>query len=81
MERSYYGSELVAGRIGTEIVMALSYRLIFFGITINGPSHVYDDNISVINKWYIPYSIPEKNKNSIDYHKLREALAEVFIWL
>ena len=50
MERSYYGSELVAGRIGTEIVMALSYRLIFFGITINGPSHVYDDNISVIKK-------------------------------
>ena len=38
VEISTYGSELYGGGIGTELFIALRYRLTILGIPINGPS-------------------------------------------
>ena len=48
VEKSTYGSELVAARIAPEKVMALRYQLRMIGVPIEGPTMMYGDNQSIV---------------------------------
>ncbi len=45
------------------------------GVTINGPTYVYGDNMSVIKNTSKPHSTLRKKSNIICYHFVREAVS------
>jgi hypothetical protein len=75
VESSTYGSELVAGRIATELAMEMRYKLRMLGVPIDGAVTMYGDNMSVIQSTSAPSSILKKKHNAIAWHHLREAVA------
>ena len=75
VESSTYGSELVAARIATELIIEVRYNLRMLGVKIDGPAWMLGDNQSVIMNTTIPSSGPRKKHNAIAYHRVREAIA------
>ena len=75
VESSTYGSELVAGRIATEMAMEMRYKLRMLGVPIDGAVTMYGDNMSVIQSTSVPSSVLKKKHNAIAWHRLREAVA------
>jgi hypothetical protein len=75
IETSTYGSEFTALRIATEHIIALRYKLRTLGVPIQGPTHTFCDNNSVVLSSTIPGSILKKKHNAISYHKVRETIA------
>jgi hypothetical protein len=75
VEASSFGSELVALRIATEMIVALRYKLRMFGVPVDGPTDVFCDNKSVVTNTSVPTSTLSKKHNSICYHLVREAQA------
>ncbi len=45
------------------------------GIPIDGATHIYGDNISVINNTLKPESELKKKNNAVCYHTVRESIA------
>ena len=74
VETSTYGSEFVAMRIATEMILALRNTLRMMGVPIDGPANVFCDNNRVVLSSTIPGSVLKKKHNSIAYHKVRETL-------
>ena len=62
-------------RQAVELIKSLRYKLRMFGIPINGPADVFDDNESVFKNVSIPTSILSKKQHSISYHSCRESVA------
>jgi len=79
VETSTHGVELIATRIGVEIIESLRFKLRSFGIPIEGPSVVYCDNQSVVHNAQRPESVLKKKHNSVSYHKIRESVAAEII--
>ena len=75
VESSTYGSELVAARIATEMVMEMRITLRALGVPVKGPSYLFGDNLSVVTNTTIPSSSLKKKHNAIAYHRVREAVA------
>ena len=75
VETSTFGSEFVAMRQATELILALHYKLRMFGIPIDGPTRVYGDNGAVISNSSIPTLTLTKKHNEICYHRVSEAVA------
>ena len=75
VESSTFGSEFVALRLATELVMSLRYKLRMFGIPIDGHTDIYCDNESVYKNVSHVDSQLKKKHNSICYHRVREAVA------
>jgi hypothetical protein len=75
VESSTYGSEFVAMRIATELIIALRNDLRLLGIPIVGSANVFCDNQSVVLNSTLPSSMLKKRHNSISYHKVRESIA------
>jgi hypothetical protein len=75
VEASTYGSEFVAMRIASEMIITLRYNLRVLGIPIDGPANVFCDNMSVVTSATIPSSVLKKKHNAISYHKVRESIA------
>ncbi len=48
VESSTYGSEMVASRIATEMVIAMRYNLRMLGVPVVGPTLMLGDNQSVV---------------------------------
>jgi hypothetical protein len=46
-----------------------------FGIPVNGPADIFDDNESVFKNISNPTSILSKKQHSISYHSCRESVA------
>jgi hypothetical protein len=44
-------------------------------VTLNGPTFVYGDNMSVVHNTQRPESVLKKKSNSICYHSVRESAA------
>ena len=61
--------------IATDMVEALRYTLICFGMPLEGPAEVFCDNMSVVKNPSIPTSAYNKSHNAIYYHRFREAQA------
>ena len=75
VESSTYGSEFVALRIATEMLLALRTSLRMLGVPINGPADVFCDNNSVVQSSTIPGSVLKKKHNAVSFHKVRETIA------
>ena len=75
VESSTFGSEFVALRIATELLISLRYKLRMFGIPITGPASVFCDNESVYKNVASVESTLKKKHNSICFHRVRESIA------
>jgi hypothetical protein len=75
VETSTYGSELVAGRIAAELIIATRYKLMMLGIKIEETSLLVGDNMSVVLNTTIPSSMLKKKHQACNYHKIRETIA------
>ena len=75
VETSTYGSELVAARIATELIMEMRYKLRMLGVPLLGSAVLYGDNQSVVLNTTVPSSTLKKKHNAIAYHRVREAIA------
>ena len=75
VEGSTYGSEFIAMRIATEMIIALRNDLRMLGIPLVGPASLFWDNQSVVINSTVPSSMLKKKHNSICYHKVRESIA------
>jgi hypothetical protein len=75
IESSTYGSELVAGRIATDLTMAMRYKLRMLGVPLHGPAILLGDNKGMIDNCTLPSSTLKKKHNAIAYHRVREAVA------
>jgi len=79
VESSTFGSEFIALRIATDLVVALRYKLRMFGVPLLGPANVLCDNQGVVNNTTLPESVLSKKHNQICYHRVREAVAASII--
>jgi hypothetical protein len=75
VERSTYGSQLVASRVATEIILEVRYMLRSLGVALDGPELMLGDNMSVVLNTTVPSSVLKKTHNAIAYHRVREAIA------
>jgi hypothetical protein len=75
IESSTFGSEFVALKIEVEMNESLGYKLRLMGVLIDGPTNAFCDNQSVVTNSVVPQSTLMKKRNSIAYHKTREAVA------
>jgi hypothetical protein len=75
VETSTYGSELVASRIATELILEVRYMLRSLGAALDGPALMLGDNMSVVLNTTFPSSDLKKKHNAISYHRVREAIA------
>ena len=79
VESSTFGSEFVAARIAVEQIQALKYKLMMFGIPIDGITNMFCDNKSVVDSCSLPEARLAKKHNAICYHKVREAAAKGWV--
>jgi hypothetical protein len=75
VETSTYGSDLVASRIATELILEIRYMLRSLGVALDGPALMLGDNMSVVLNTTIPWSVLKKKHNAIAYQHVREAIA------
>jgi hypothetical protein len=75
VETSTYGSELVASRIATEIILEIRYMLRSLGVALDRSESMLGDNMSVILNATVSSSVLKKKHNAITYHRVREAIA------
>jgi hypothetical protein len=75
VETSTYGSELVASRVATELVLEIRYMLRSLGVALDGPALMLGDNMSAVLNTTVPSSLLKKKHNSIAYHRVREDIA------
>ena len=75
VESSTFGSEFVALRVASELIISLRYKLRMFGIRIIGPATVFCDNESVYKNATFAESTLKKKHNSICFHRVRECVA------
>lgn len=73
VKTSIFGSKFMAMRIAVECIKVLKYKLQMFGIPIDGPTNVFCNNEAVTKNIY-PGSTFKKKRNSIAYHRTREAV-------
>jgi hypothetical protein len=75
VETSTYGSELVAARMATEMVIALRYELRMLGVPLDGPAMMYGNNHSVVINTSSPSSVLKKKHHACSFHRVQEAVA------
>jgi len=57
VESSTYGSELVAARIATELILEMRYMFRMIGVPLDGPALLLGDNMSVFINTTLPSSM------------------------
>ena len=75
VESSTFGSEFVALRIATEMIISLRYKLRMFGVEIDGPANVFCDNEALYKSATFVETQIKKKHNAICFHKVRETVA------
>ena len=75
VKTSTYGSELVAARIATDLIIEMRYVLCMLGIKVEKQSLLLGANMSVVVNTTLPSSQLKKKHNAIAYHRVREAIA------
>jgi hypothetical protein len=65
VESSVFGAEFFAMKNGIETTRGLRYKLRTMGVTIDGPTYVYGDNMSVVHTTQRPESVLKKKSNAI----------------
>jgi hypothetical protein len=75
VKSSVFGAECVAVKNGIETTRGLRYKFIMMGVTIDGPTYVYGENMSVVHNTQRPESVLKKKSNVRCYHTVRESKA------
>ena len=75
VETSTYGSELVAGKVATELILEHRTALRMMGPEPDGPALLLGDNNSVVLSCTKPNSVLKKKHNAVAWHMIREAIA------
>jgi hypothetical protein len=75
VETSTYGSEMIAARVDTELIIEVRYALRMIGVPIEGPALMLGDHMSVMISTTIPLSVLKKKHLACGYHRVREAIA------
>ena len=75
VESSTFGSEYIATKTCVEAIQALRFKLRMFGVPIDGPCRVFNDNQSVIKNSSRVESTLTKRHNQLAYHVTRWAVA------
>jgi hypothetical protein len=75
VETSTYGSELVASRIATELILEVRFMLRSLGMDLDGTTLMLGDNMSVVLNTSVPSSVLKKKHNAIAYHRVSKAIA------
>ena len=75
VETSTYGSEMVAARIATDLLVEWRYKLRMLGIKIEATHFLAGDNMSVILNTTLPSSTLKKKHQACNYHRIRETIA------
>jgi hypothetical protein len=74
VETSTYGSELLASRDATELILEIRYMPRSLGVALDGPALMLGDNMSVVLNTTVPSSVLKKKHSAIAYHRVREAI-------
>jgi hypothetical protein len=69
------GAEFVAMKNGIETTRDLRYKLRMMGVTFDGPTYVYGDNMSMVHNTQRPESFLKKKSNTICYHTVWDSAA------
>jgi hypothetical protein len=75
VETSTYGSELVASRSATELIIEIRFMLRLLGVDLEGPALILGDNMLVVLNYSAPSSVLKKKHNAIAYHCVQEGIA------
>jgi hypothetical protein len=75
VETSTYGSELVALRIATELILEIRCMLRSLKVSLDGTALMLGDNMSGVLNTTVPSSVLKKMHNAIAFHRVREAIA------
>ena len=65
VETSVFGADFVDMKQGIDALRGLKYRLRMMGIQIFSPSHICEDNMSVVHNTSTPESVLRKKSNSV----------------
>jgi hypothetical protein len=65
LESSVFGAEFFAMKNGIETCRGLRNKFIMMGVTLNGPTYVYGDNMYGVHNTQQPESVLKKKSNSI----------------
>ena len=76
LELPSFGSEFLAFRIATDLVEYLRYKLLCFGVPLDGPSNIFCDKKSVVKNVSMITSMLNNRHNAIFQNRLQEAEAE-----
>ena len=79
VQTSTFGSEFMAMRQAVELTQALRYKIMQFGIPLDGAASLYCDNEAVYKNVVHPESTLKKKHHSVAYHMCREAVASGMI--
>ena len=79
VQTSTFGSEFMAMRQAVELVQALRFKLRMFGIPLDGPASMYQDNEAVYKNIVHPDSVLNKKHHLVAYLMCREAVASEMI--
>jgi hypothetical protein len=75
VESSVFGADFFAMKNGIETTRGLRYKLRMIGVTIDGPTNLYGDNMLVVYNTQRPEAVLKKKSNAIFYHAVRESAA------
>ncbi len=75
VESSTCGSELTAARMAVDMTIETRCQLRMLGVPSDGPTLMLGDNKSVVISTAVPSSVLKKKHCSINWHRVREAIA------
>ena len=84
METATYGSEFVVARTAIEQNLEHHQLLLYMGVPITGPTHMFGDNRAVVTSATVPRSVLTRRMLLLAYHKTRENIAAgitTFHWI
>ena len=73
VETSISGSDLVASRTATELILEVRYMVWSLGVTLDGPVIIFDDEVSLVLN-IIPSSVLKKKHDAIAYQCVHKAI-------
>jgi len=80
VETSTYSAEFMAMRTAVEEIVSIRYMLRCLGVHVDNATHVYGDNLGVIQNATIKDSLLKKKHVAISYHRVRESVASSVIF-
>ncbi len=75
VESSTCGSESMAARMAMDMTIETGHQLRMLGVPLDGPTLMLGDNKSMVISTAVPSSVLKKKHCSINWHRVREAIA------